>query len=216
MLAASIVGPDGFVLGVDREETVVQAAEQRAAAANLPISYRQYDFAEKVDLGKFDFAIGRYVLMYQPDPTKFIQTIASFLKQDGVVAFHEIIVTDDLCRLSHAPLFRSTYDVLCAALAASTQHPDIGGRLAETFWSAGLKNATVSGEVLVYSSPDAPYYAWLALIIRVLLPIAERMALTTAAEMDVDTLEQRLRTEAAALHSQAIFPGQFTAWARKS
>jgi len=48
-----------------------------------------------------------------------------------------------------------------------------------------------------------------------LLPVLDRDGVTTAAALDVDTLEDRLRQEAAALHSQAAFVPQFCAWARK-
>ena len=215
MLAASIVGPTGSVVGLDREETAVRAAEQRAAAAGLAIQYRRAAVEDRPDLGTFDLAIGRYVLVHQPDPASFIRTAASYVRPGGAVAFHEILVTRDLWQLNPAPLFGRSLELVRAALAAVMRHPDVGARLVETFHAAGLHDAAVSCDVLVYGRPDDPIFSWLAMMLVSLMPFLERAGLATAAELDTETLEDRLRAEAASLRSQAMFPAQFLVWARK-
>jgi SAM-dependent methyltransferase len=215
MLAASIVGPSGKVVGVDREAVAIKAAQQRADAAGLAIQYHQAAIEDRPDLGEFDFAVGRYVLSHQPDPTSFVRTVSSYVRQGGVVAFHEALVTRDLLQLNRAPLWQRVVEVTISAFGAAMQHPDVGARLVETFHAAGLDGATVWCDVMTYCQPDNPVFTWFSLVLRSSLPHIERLGLATAAELDVDTLEDRLQVEAASLHSQVVFPSQFSGWARK-
>ena len=214
MLAASIVGPSGQVVGVDREAAVVDVARRRAADGGLTIDYRQCAVEDVEDLADFDCAVGRKVLVYQPDPARFLRMLASHVRPGGIVAFHEALVTRDLLQLNCGPLWRRVVDVIVAAFATAVRHPDIAARLVETFHDAGLDDATVRCEVLIYSQPDNPVFTWITEVVRSSLPHIARLGLASAAELDLDTLADRLRAEAAALHSQIMFPAQFTCWAR--
>jgi len=51
-------------------------------------------------------------------------------------------------------------------------------------------------------------------VIRGLAPLLERAGLTTAAEIDIETLESRLRAELAAADGVMFLPPFFAAWAR--
>ncbi len=184
----------------------MKAAEQRADPAGLAIQYRQAAIEDRPDLGEFDLAIGRYILSHQPDPTSFMRTVSSYVRQGGVIAFHEALVTRDLLQLNRAPLWQSVVDVTISAFGAAMRHPDVGARLVETFHAAGLDGATVWCDVMTYCQPDNPVFAWFSLVLKSSLPHIERLGLVTAAELDADTLEDRLRVEAASLHSQVMFP----------
>src|SRR5215472_8335923 len=69
-LVSALVGAEGSVTGVDRDGDAIGAAEQRRAAQGITnISFRQAD-ARSLDSGPvFDAAVGRFVLMFMPDPT---------------------------------------------------------------------------------------------------------------------------------------------------
>ena len=213
MLAASIVGPSGQVVGIDREATAINAARQRAAASGLTIQYHQAAIENCPDLGHFDCAIGRKVLVYQPDPVLFLRRLVSHVRPGGVVAFHEALVTRDLLHLNRGPLWQRIVDVTVSVFAVAVRHPDIAARLVETFHAAGLDDATVRCEIMTYSQPDNPVFTWITEVVRSSLPYIERLGLASAEELDLDTLAERLRMEAVALHSQIIFPAQFTCWA---
>ena len=215
MLAASIVGPSGLVVGIDREVAAIRAAEQRAAAGGLAIQYRQAAIEDRPGLGEFDLAIGRKVLVYQPDPPSFVRTVSSYVRPGGVVAFHEALVTRDLLQLNTAPLWQRVVDVTISAFGAAVQHPDVAARLVETFHAAGLDGATARCDVITYCQPDNPVFTWFSEVLRSSLPHIERLGLASAEELDLDSLDERLRVEAATLHSQVMFPAQFSGWARK-
>jgi hypothetical protein len=82
------------------------------------------------------------------------------------------------------------------------------------FHDAGLPRPTMFCEVPVGTGPESPALTILALAISVLLPQIEKIGASTAAELDVDTLEDRLRDAMANSYSQVLFPMQFCGWAR--
>ena len=215
MLAAAIVGPSGAVVGIDREALAIQAAEQRAAAAGLAVRYRQAAIEDCPDLGEFDFAIGRYVLIHQHDLIGFVQAVAGHVRPGGTIAFHEHLGLGDMVLFNRAPLWHRTYELCLAAFGTVMQHLDVGAKLVSLFHEAGLGRAAVSCTVPVGSGPDTLLVPWLALTMRSLLPVIERHGLMAAAELDVDTLEARLRDEAVSLHSQINYAPQCCGWARK-
>ena len=77
---------------------------------------------------------------------------------------------------------------------------------------AGLKPPKMFCEVPVGGGPDSPFYPWLALTVRSLAPQIEKTGLATPEEVEIDTLEQRLRETACALRTQLLMPMQFCGW----
>jgi ubiquinone/menaquinone biosynthesis C-methylase UbiE len=72
LLSEEVVGAEGEVVGVDQSPAAAAAAaaaEKRiAAAGKRNISFRHGDL-DRLELGEpFDAAVGRYVLMFNPDP----------------------------------------------------------------------------------------------------------------------------------------------------
>ena len=214
MVAARIVGPSGSVLGLDRDGVSIQAARDRAAKAGLDIEFQEANLEDNAKLGTFDFAIGRYVLVHQPDPVAFIRSTASYVRSGGVVAFQELVMDGSLGMVGRAPLWYRVSEIALATLMSFIKHPDIAVRLSERFFEAGLPDPVVTCDVLVDSSPSSDFFAWTAGAIRSIMPYLEKTGRATA-DLDVNTLEQRLREEAATLHSQTMFPPQFSAWATK-
>src|SRR5438067_5905285 len=89
-LAAELVGETGEVVGVDRSATAVALARQRAGALSLRnVSFREGDPTSMTFEKAFDAVIGRYVLMFQPDPTMMLRGVAAHVRPGGVVVFHE-------------------------------------------------------------------------------------------------------------------------------
>ena len=66
----------------------------------------------------------------------------------------------------------------------------------------------------VEGGPDAFAYDYLAETLRSLLPLMERLGITTAEELDIDTLAERLRSEAVANSACVMLPPLVGAWTR--
>src|SRR5262245_4243068 len=69
LLAGSLVGPTGSVIGVDRSREAIDTARRRASAAGHDrLNFEQADLATFEPNLEVDAIIGRLVLMYMPDP----------------------------------------------------------------------------------------------------------------------------------------------------
>ncbi len=85
---AEIVGPEGFVLGIDHSRTLVQEARESEPRGlpidSLPLEYRVMD-AEHLELPdqSFDVVISFSSIMHLPDPEQAISEMCRVLKPGG-------------------------------------------------------------------------------------------------------------------------------------
>jgi hypothetical protein len=91
----------------------------------------------------------------------------------------------------------------------------MGLKLSSIFEDAGLPTPALRVDTLVLRGADSPLYEWIAGTVRSVIPFLERSGQATAAEVDVDTLADRMRTEVAAARGVALIPPFVGAWARK-
>jgi 2-polyprenyl-3-methyl-5-hydroxy-6-metoxy-1,4-benzoquinol methylase len=215
-LAARLVGPEGSVLGLDRAPEAVATARSRADGARLTtVSFTVGDVHDDaLDLGgPFDAVIGRFVLKYLPDAAEVLRALASRVSPGGLVLFQEMnmsgMTSEPTC-----PLFDAMTVRVLETFARMQVSPRAGLRLPAIFHAAGLSNAETVQMSRVDGGPDSPVYAALTGIVRTLLPAMEQLGVATAAEVDVDTLEKRLRVEIADLGASVVPPPLVAVWAR--
>lgn len=215
MLAAELVGPSGAVVGVDRSsEAVATAAERANAAGHRNIEFVEGAVEEFAPRREFDFAIGRYVLVHQAEPATLIRAAAANVRPDGIVAFHELALYGDGQALPPVPLWAESWGYIVEALGSVLPHPDAGGRMTAHFAAAGLGQPRMFVEVLTAIGKDSPLYAVVALSLRNVLPQLEKIGAVTAADVDVETLEQRLGEAVSKADALMIGPMQFCGWTR--
>jgi len=102
MLAAELIGPAGFVVGIDRSQEVLNLARERTQEAGL----RQIGFVrasvEEFSVDEpFDLVIGRYILVHQPEPVALLRKAARLVRPGGALAFHEVRMGSDTRACSH-------------------------------------------------------------------------------------------------------------------
>ncbi len=217
MLVANMVGSGGTVVAVDRSKDAIVLARDRARAAGYDnIEFYESDVEAFNMRDTFDFAVGRYVLIHQPDPAAFIRAVAAHVRPGGVVAFHEVAMHDKRnLTMPPNPLLSQAFDWIIAAFQSVMLHPDAGARIVEHFHKAGVKRTpTLFCEVPVGGGPQSPLYGWCAHTVRTLMPQIEKIGLATAEEIDIETLEDRLRSAAVDSQGQFMGPLQYCAWAR--
>jgi ubiquinone/menaquinone biosynthesis C-methylase UbiE len=217
LLAADIVGPSGRVLGVDRDSQALARARERATQQGCAgyVQFEQIHLDDFKTEEPFDAAVGRYVLLYQPDPASTLRHVASLVKPAGRLIFHELDFGQVVPTWPEAPLWMRTYTVMSEAFRRGGNPPDFGRRLARTFLDAGLPWPAVEAETPVGGEPGSYVYGWVADTVRSLLPRIEQFGLATAAELQIETLAARMEQEATALGAQLIGPTQFGAWVIK-
>jgi ubiquinone/menaquinone biosynthesis C-methylase UbiE len=215
-LAASLVGPEGEVIGVDKSPEAIALASQRATAAGLTnVHFVTEDLSELILEEPVDALIGRLVLMYFADPAVILRRLTNLLKPGGLVVFHELDTTasksEPVCEL-----FETTTSLIEQAFTRAGADIKMGLKLSRVFQEAGLPRPQMIQEARVENGPDSEAYNTVTKLTRTLLPLMERTGIATAAELDIDTLASRLRAEAMANNATWISPAFIGAWARKN
>ena len=89
-LAAELVGEAGEVVGADRARDALDRARARAQSQSLDnVSFVDGDPSAMTFGRQFDAIVGRYVLLFQPDPAAMLRGLVRHLRPGGLVVFHE-------------------------------------------------------------------------------------------------------------------------------
>ena len=113
-----------------------------------------------------------------------------------------------------APLHTWLTERLPAPPGPSDLDPGVGFGLHRAFLRAGLPAPHLRFEAPVGGGPDWPGYHYLAETVRSILPHLERAGLGRPAEIDVETLADRLRADIVERDGVQILPPVVGAWAR--
>ena len=202
LLAAEIVGPNGSVVGVDRDEGTVERARARAAAEGAHnVSFMVGEVGAEPEGAPFDALVGRFILMHLPEPAEALAAAARWIRPDGVVAMiesnMETLVAGDHSR-PHSRLYARVIRWKCAVVNSCGADLRAGLRLREVFLDAGLPAPTTHMEAPVEGGPDSIYYRYVAESVRSMLPMAIAAGLEDFEAVEVKTLEEELREEAEA------------------
>jgi len=217
-LAGEIVGPGGWVLGVDRDTAGLEKARERSRQRGCSswVSFEASNLIEFDTADQFDAIVGRYILLYQQDPGAMIRRLLKFLKPGGIVVFHEMDFANSHSSDPPCRFWDEIYGLLSEAFRRAGNPPDYGRRVAGAFLDAGLPFPTVLAESVAGGGRDSYLYRWIANTLISVTPRLEQMglALPQGATPD-ETLARRLEDEVVATGSQILGPIQFGAWTRK-
>jgi ubiquinone/menaquinone biosynthesis C-methylase UbiE len=212
-MLARLVGDTGRVLGVDRDASALAVARQRAAELGVgTTAFVEGDFGEPAaHRGTFDAAVGRRVLMYQADPVVAVQRLTSLVKPGGLVVFQEHDATIGALSRATLPLHAQVRDWMWRTVSREGGNIHIGFELHGVLTLAGLIVEAVRAEAIV-QTPTASHAS--GAIVRAMLPRIVAHGVATAAEIDVETLDERLLAERRAADATYIGELAFGAWAR--
>jgi SAM-dependent methyltransferase len=216
MLVADIVGPTGEVVGLEVAPETIAIAEERAAAAGLGnVRFVEADLRH-LDLGEgtFDAVVGRWVLMYQPDPVELLRRLASYLRPGGIVAFQESDLVNVLRPYPDAPVHARLRELMMPPTERGGLEQQMGPRLYGAFIAAGLPAPELLTHMPVGGGPDWVGYQYIASTARSLLPTFAAMGLVTLDAIDLDTLEHQLREEIVSTNGVLPLPVVYGAWTR--
>lgn len=216
LLLAERVGSNGRVSCLDTDAQALRTARERAAAAGLTnISFHAGDLRTFQSSSGFDAAIGRCVLLHQPDPAAAFACVVRQVNPGGLVIFQEPCFSMAFSNPS-APLFNQVIGWLHQTLSDTGFDMDIGMRLYSIFVSAGMPAPRLSFEMLVDGNPESDIYEYTTDTLRSLLPQMEKLGIFTADSVRVETLAYRMRQEAAALGCVVGIMPLMGAWCRKA
>jgi SAM-dependent methyltransferase len=213
-LCASLVGPAGDVIGMDKSPAAVETARERARLAGFTnVTFTVGDPAEMPFEKPFDAVVGRLVLMHQPDPVAMLRKLRQLVSRDGVVAFQEFDI-NGAHSFPLSPTLEKCLEWIALALTATGTDIRMGMKLHATFVGAGLPPPSMSLEAGIWGGADNPATMMVAEVIRSLLPVLERSGIASEAEVAISSLQDRIQQELLATRGIAISPSLIGAWTR--
>ena len=215
MLAARLVGPSGEVVGIERDPRSIARARARVAEAGLRnVSFTQTDASQIPDSEPFDAAVGRFILMWLPDPVAALRSLSRLVRPGGVFAFHEPSWVPLLTLLAPLPLWSATAFIIHETFLRTGANPEMGPDLYQKFQEAGLPAPTMRMEMPLGKEPDLAQ--WFCDIFCTLRPQMQQLHLPIESLGSLDTLLDRLQAELAGSKTVASWFASVGAWSRKA
>jgi SAM-dependent methyltransferase len=215
LLLADVVGSDGEVVGFDRSAVAIEAARAKAAERSLHnVTFLEGTAGELSFDTPFDAVFGRYVLQFQPDPAALLAAAAAHAKPGGLIVFHEL----DWSGARSVPP-APTYDQLStwaiATVERSGADAHMGLQLPRVFAAAGLPEPELRLDGLIVAGERVREVLELkANLAETLAPAMVDFGIATPEQLGLDTLVERLVSEATANGSVIISRFEVGAWAR--
>lgn len=215
LLAASLVGETGSVLGIDRAEASVDAATRRAGEMGVMNVRFQAGTIENLELeGKFDAVVGRLVLLYLPDPAAALATIVRrFLNPGALAAFMEFDM-ESARQVPPVPLITAASEWIRETFRRAGSPLTLGPQLPQVFRAAGLPEPQTIGRVMFQAAPAYECTRYTTATIRSLLPTMEKFGVATADDIGIDTLAERMQRALVEANATMIMPTLMGAWSR--
>jgi SAM-dependent methyltransferase len=215
LLAAERVGPTGEVVGLDTNDRVLDLARARASANGATqVRFVQTDLREFPVDTLFDAVVGRFVLMYLADRAGVVRRVAQYVRPGGVVAFQEFQFEFTPLASAPVPVFEQFLSWGLAVFRRAGVETSMGLQLRQIFLDAGLSAPSLHMDVCLASPGDELAARVVTNGLRSALPLVEQFGIATAAEVDIDTFEQRYLAELATSGTVHMLPPTVRAWTR--
>lgn len=214
LLTAALVTKSGSVLGIDREASALNRARLRAKAGAVEhLQFVQQELTALDVPGEFDAIVGRFVLMFLPDPGALLRAVASRLRPGGVMVFQEASWSSFFAMTAHLPLYSTCGHIMSDVLQKAGGHSDMGLALYRGLIDAGLSLPQMRVEVLLAS--ECEDRRWLHDLLQTVWDSLPKYGLSAVEIGDRHSLGERLDAELQSSLSFAPSVGLVGAWARK-
>lgn len=209
-LAARLVGPSGEVVGVERDPRSIARTSARVAEAGLRnVSFTQSDVSQIPRDKTFDAAVGRYILMFVPDPVAVLRSLSELVRPGGAVAFQEPSWGSFLDHAARLPLWSAAASLMVKTFQRAGTNTEISPLLSQVFQEAGLPAPSMRTDLLVGAEE------WMPDVLQSLHVQMRQLNFDVGPLGDFDTLSQTLRAEIATAKAQTPLPSLVSAWSLK-
>ena len=214
MAVARLVGPSGKVIGIERDANSISRARERVAAVGLAnVRFTQADVTDLADDEPFDAVVGRFILMFLPDPLSVLRSAVRLLRPGGVLAFQEPSWVPMLALAAPLPLWSKVLRTIHETFRRSGPNPELGLELYSLFQNAGLPAPTMHLEMPLGS--DVIFTGIMTDLLRSLLPLAEQHSVPLHDLGEFDSLSERVQAEIAGAGIVVSVVPLVSAWSRR-
>ena len=215
ILAAQLVGPSGEVVGFERDAASIARAKARVAEAGLcNVTFTQTDVNQIVSDQPFDAAVGRFILMFLPDPVSVLHSLCKLLRPGGVMAFQEPSWLPFLAFGAQLPLWSRVLSSIHEIFSRSKVNQEMGPALHHMFQEVGLPAPTMHMETPLGS--DADFTRLICDVLDSLRPLARQHGISLEGLGDFNTLADRIQSEVAGSKGVVSWVSLVGAWSRKT
>jgi len=214
MAVARLVGPSGKVVGIERDANSISRARERVVAVGFcNVSFTQADVTDLADDEPFDAVVGRFILMFLPDPLSVLRSVVRLLRPGGVLAFQEPSWVPMLAMAAPLPLWSKVLRTIHETFLRSGPNPELGLELYSFFQRAGLPAPTMHLDIPLGS--DEIFTGIMTDLLRSLLPLAETHGVQLDELGDFDSLSERVQAEIAGAGTVVSVVPLVNAWSRR-
>ncbi len=214
MLLARIVGPSGEVWGIERDAPSIARARARVAESGLRnVQFMKADVYQIESDKLFDAVVGRFILMFLPDPTSVLRSLSRFLRPGGVLAFQEPTWIPMLAFAAGTPLWSNLLSTIHQIFLRSGVNPEMGPALYRIFQEIGFPPPAMHMETPLGS--DANFLGLICDLLESVKPLAHQHNVSLEGLGDPDTLAARVQAEIAAANAVVSFVPLVGVWAQK-
>jgi SAM-dependent methyltransferase len=162
----------------------------------------------------FDAIVGRYVLMFQADPAAMLRTLARKLRPGGLMVFHEPD-WEGAWSSPPSPIYDRCHEWIIDTFRLLGIEPRMGVKLHEAFIAAGLPAPSMRLVAIIGGGlGGSDWIDQIAELVRTLLPTMEQLGVANAAEVEIETLADRIRCEVVAGGGVIVGRSEIGAWSR--
>lgn len=216
LIAAGLVGPHGTVVGVDKDQSVIETARKRSCDAGLEnVTFVEGDICSVAAGSDFDAVVGRLILMYLTEPARAIRKLLGHLRPGGIAAFQEADWTYKPAVLPPSRYAEQIYDWMLRCFQMAGVETQMGLKLYGAFLEVGFSEPQIRLEAPLGGGSDWDGYDYLANSVRSMLPLLLKFGIATAAEVEIDSLAKRLREEVAGQNGVIMLSPLVGIWAVK-
>ncbi|MBV9533748.1 MAG: class I SAM-dependent methyltransferase [Bradyrhizobium sp.] len=216
LLLARLVGPEGAVVGIDKNPSILETARVRAQSAGYDnVTFEGGDIRELSLPRDFDAVVGRFVLMYMPDPASTMRAVADHLRTGGIAAFQEPDFTHSPYAAPPSSLLDQIWQWISIAFRKSGADLEMGLKLRNLYLAAGFSDLHLEADRLIGGGADWGGYDHLAGLVKSVLPFLEANGIATAREVQAETLAERLRQYIVGNDGVVVWLTLVRLWGRK-
>jgi SAM-dependent methyltransferase len=140
---AALVGAEGSVVGVDRDQSILQLASQEAERQGRPVTVRRSNIEELAEESAYDLVFARYLLSHLPRPQRAVQLLLRAVRPGGHLVLEDVFFPGHICYPANAAFDRCLELYQALAIVKEGGDAAIGVRLLGMVLEAGLVEVRV-------------------------------------------------------------------------